>query len=71
LHEGQTVFVWVYFATGLGVNLPKRLVDFSEGKKVDRESNYTAGKMMIRYTYERIADIKELSHLATQGESYE
>jgi len=62
---------WVYFATGLGVNLPQRLVDFSMGKEIDRNSTYPAGKMMIRYTYETIADIQELSHLATQGESYE
>ena len=62
---------WVYFATGLGINLPQRLVDFSLGKEVDTQSNYPAGKMMIRYTYETIADIQELSHLATQGESYE
>ena len=62
---------WVYFATGLGINLPQRLVDFVQGREVDRESSYLAGKMMIRYTYETIADIHELSHLATQGESYE
>lgn len=62
---------WVYFATGLGINLPQRLVDFAQGKDVDRDSNYSAGKIMIRYTYETIADVKELSHLATQGESYE
>jgi len=62
---------WVYFATGLGINLPERLVDFSMGEPVERQSKYAAGKMMIRYTYETIADVHELSHLATQGESYE
>ena len=62
---------WVYFATGLGINLPQRLVDFTMGKEVNRKSEYTAGKMMIRYTYETIADVSQLSYLATQGESYE
>jgi carbamoyl-phosphate synthase large subunit len=60
---------WVYFATALGVNLPQRLVDFAQGKEVDRSSGYAAGKMMIRYTYEMTADVSDLSHLATQGES--
>lgn len=62
---------WVYFATALGVNLPQRMVDFAQGKPVDRSSEYAAGKMMIRYTYETIADVADLSHLATQGESRE
>jgi len=62
---------WVYFSTGLGINLPKRLVDYISGKDVQRHSDYPSGKLMIRYTYESIADIKELSYLATQGESYE
>ncbi len=60
---------WVYFATALGINLPKRMVDFVQGKEIDRSSEYAAGKMMIRYTYETIADVSDLSHLATQGES--
>jgi len=60
---------WVYFATALGVNLPQRMADFVQGKEVERASEYAAGKMMIRYTYETIADVLDLSHLATQGES--
>ncbi len=60
---------WVYFATAIGVNLPQRMADFILGKNVSRESRYQAGKMMIRYTYETTADVADLSHLATKGES--
>lgn len=76
--DGDTIYMieinprfpaWVYFTTALGVNLPQRMVDFVQGKAVDRSSDYAAGKMMIRYTYETIADVSDLSHLATQGES--
>ncbi len=60
---------WVYFATGVGVNLPKRVLDKMFGKSVDTSSDYESGKMMVRYTYELITDIEKLSVLATKGES--
>ncbi len=60
---------WVYFATGVGVNLPKRVLDVMFGKNVGTTSSYKSGKMMVRYTYELITDINNLSELATKGES--
>ena len=60
---------WVYFATGVGVNLPKRVLDVMFDKNSDMSGDYESGKMMVRYTYELITDIDKLSELATKGES--
>ncbi len=60
---------WVYFATGAGINLPKRLLDTMFGKECDRDGEYEAGVMMVRYTYEIVTNIHRLSTLATKGES--
>ncbi|WP_200762281.1 ATP-grasp domain-containing protein [Nitrosophilus alvini] len=60
---------WVYFATAVGVNLPKRVLEEMFDKSTDTNSDYKAGKMMVRYTYEMITDIEKLSTLATKGES--
>ncbi len=60
---------WTYFATGVGVNLPQRMIDFAQrGKRVNESDlNYEAGKLFVRYTEEIITDFdsKEL----WQGES--
>lgn len=60
---------WVYFATGIGVNLPGMLVKLLNQEEFEREPAYDAGKLMIRYTYEEISDIEKLRALATRGES--
>ncbi len=62
---------WVYFATGVGINLPYRVLKSAYGDDVDRRSDYESGKVMIRYTYELITDIKKVSAFATKGESDE
>ena len=76
--DGDTIYMieinprfpaWVYFATGVGINLPERAVQLAFDEAYSTQSEYAAGKMMIRYTYEKIADVSDLSNLATQGES--
>jgi len=58
---------WVYFATGVGVNLPKQLVDIANGKTPQMQT-YPTGKMYVRFTDELITDFSEFSKLMTKKE---
>jgi len=58
---------WVYFATGVGVNLPKQLVDIANGK-TPQSVTYPTGKMYVRFTDELITDFSEFSKLMTKKE---
>ncbi|MGN7610762.1 ATP-grasp domain-containing protein [Magnetococcales bacterium HHB-1] len=58
---------WTYFATGVGINLPERVMNRSLGRACETTTDYPAGKLFVRYTYEHICDINQLSSLATTG----
>jgi carbamoyl-phosphate synthase large subunit len=60
---------WVYMASGCGVNLPERLVCSLLGLPHRSDSDYAAGKMLIRYTGETIRSMADFSTLAVEGES--
>lgn len=60
---------WLYFATGVGINLPERLVRFGLGMTTDRESSYEAGRLFIRYSYEMVTDMDRFQQIVTQGET--
>jgi carbamoyl-phosphate synthase large subunit len=59
---------WSYFATGVGVNLPARMVKTALGQDLDPDTRYDAGKLFVRYTYELIADLVPFQRLITAGE---
>ena len=59
---------WCYFATGVGVNLPARLIRYLSGEEPERSSDYEPGKLYIRYTYELISDMEPFQHMITRGE---
>lgn len=59
---------WTYFATGVGINLPARLVQAAMGLPVPPLPTYAAGKLFMRYTYELVLDSTPLQTLVTQGE---
>jgi carbamoyl-phosphate synthase large subunit len=59
---------WTYFATGVGINLPARLVQAAFGLPVPPSSAYEAGKLFMRYTYELVTDATPLQTLVTLGE---
>jgi len=59
---------WVYFATGVGINLPQMLVNYSLGRKVTDKFEYAAGKLFVRYTGEQICDIEKFQDMVTLGE---
>jgi len=59
---------WSYFATGVGINLPSRLVRRAFGLPVAPVPDYEAGKLFIRYTYELVTDMAAFQKLVTRGE---
>jgi carbamoyl-phosphate synthase large subunit len=57
---------WSYFATGVGVNLPSRMLRRALGLPVDA-TGYEAGKFFMRYTYEMVTDMQRFQSVMTQG----
>lgn len=60
---------WVYFATGVGVNLPQMLLQRALGQPVSKAYDYPAGKLFIRYTGEQICDLERFQNMVTLGET--
>ena len=60
---------WSYFATGVGINLPSRLVRRAFGLPVAPVPEYDAGKLFIRYTYEIVTDMTNFQKVVTRGEA--
>jgi len=60
---------WSYFATGVGVNLPSRLVRRAFGLPVAPVPDYQAGKLFVRYTYELVTDMTTFQNAITRGET--
>jgi carbamoyl-phosphate synthase large subunit len=60
---------WAYFATGVGINLPARMVRKALGLPGAVDLEYEAGKLFIRYTYEMITDMRPFQQMITRGES--
>lgn len=59
---------WTYFATGVGINLPARLVQAALGLPLSPLPAYATGKLFMRYTYEIVTDATPLQTLVTAGE---
>jgi len=60
---------WVYFATGVGINLPDMLLRRALGQEVTPVKHYEAGKLYVRYTDERVCDMERFQNMVTRGES--
>jgi len=59
---------WVYFATEIGVNLPKMLTDIMQGKKIKPQLTYPQNKMYVRYTGEFVTDFTDFMKLLASKE---
>ena len=64
---------WVYFATGVGVNLPSMLVRRAMKHRLaetntDTIIDYQAGKLYIRHTAELVRDMEGFQKMVTKGE---
>jgi carbamoyl-phosphate synthase large subunit len=60
---------WVYFATGVGVNLPARMLRSGLGQPVGPAPDYQAGKLFMRYTNELVTDMSLFQTVMTRGET--
>ncbi|WP_457756038.1 ATP-grasp domain-containing protein [Thermodesulfatator indicus] len=60
---------WLYFATGAGINLPARMVKKVLGQPVETHSEYEAGRLYIRYTYDLVTDMDIFQKIVTRGET--
>ncbi|MES9858376.1 MAG: ATP-grasp domain-containing protein [Sedimenticola sp.] len=60
---------WVYFATGVGINLPAMLVRLASGEEVVPKMDYPAGKLFVRHTTEQVGDMNTFQNMITRGES--
>jgi carbamoyl-phosphate synthase large subunit len=58
---------WCYLATGVGLNLPARLVRHQLGLPIIGGTDYPAGRLFIRYSYEVVADMSHFQSLVTTG----
>ncbi|MBS0208662.1 MAG: ATP-grasp domain-containing protein [Planctomycetes bacterium] len=60
---------WSYFATGVGINLPGRMIRHASGMPVAELPDYEAGQLFMRYTYEMVTDMQRLQSLMMRGGS--
>jgi carbamoyl-phosphate synthase large subunit len=60
---------WVYLATGVGVNLPGRLIDQMFGRATETDSDYDAGRLFLRYSYDMIAPLERFQKTLTTGQT--
>ena len=59
---------WVYLANGAGQNIPEALVKLAMGWDVEPMTEYKAGTMFIRYSYDLIGDISDFEKINIYGE---
>ena len=59
---------WVYLAVGAGQNIPEALVKLAIGEDVKPMSDYKAGTMFIRYSYDIIGSIEDFEQISIKGE---
>jgi carbamoyl-phosphate synthase large subunit len=58
---------WVYFATAIGVNLPKMLLQLIFKEKCRPKLNYPAGKYLVRYSTEFVSSLGHFERLISSG----
>lgn len=60
---------WSYFATGVGLNLPARMMRRALGLTVPDNHDYPAGKLFVRYCLELVSDMQKFQMAVTRGET--
>lgn len=59
---------WIYLTAGAGQNQPAALARMALGETVKPYTDYEAGKMFIRYSWDHITDVKEFQQISGFGE---
>ena len=58
---------WVYFATAVGVNLPRRLIDYASTGACEDSLDYPVGKFLVRQTSEFVTELSNFQNLVALG----
>lgn len=61
---------WCYLTTGCGQNQVETLVNMELGNKYSAQTEYSIGKMFIRYSCDNVVDMKDFETLSTTGQLY-
>ncbi len=59
---------WVYFAVGVGQNIPETLVKLALNIPIEPYKTYNIGTMFIRYSWDMIVPLEKFQQLSTLGE---
>lgn len=59
---------WIYLTAGAGQNQPAALVKMAMGTEVEPFTEYTVGKMFIRYSWDHLVDITDFQQYSAFGE---
>lgn len=59
---------WVYLAVGAGQNIPEALAKLALGYNVEPMTEYSAGTMFIRYSFDLIGNIADFEKINVLGE---
>lgn len=61
---------WIYLACAAGQNQPAMLVEMAVGKKAEQSSDYAAGKMFVRYSWDNVIDVSAFQQFSSSGQIY-
>lgn len=59
---------WIYLTAAAGQNQPAALARMALGEEVQPFTDYEAGKIFIRYSWDHITDVKEFQQISGFGE---
>jgi len=59
---------WIYLSAGAGQNQPAALVKMAMGEEMGPFTEYTVGKMFIRYSWDHLVDIADFQQFSAFGE---
>lgn len=59
---------WVYLTAAAGQNQPSALAKMALGEVVESYTDYQAGKLFVRYSWDHIADIADFQQISAFGE---
>ena len=58
---------WIYLSAGAGQNQPAALVKMALGEKVEPMTEYNAGKLFIRYSWDMVVDVGSFQQFTAFG----
>jgi carbamoyl-phosphate synthase large subunit len=58
---------WIYLSAGAGQNQPASLVKMALGEKVQPMTEYSVGKLFIRYSWDMVVDVSKFQQFTAFG----